>query len=136
MDDKTKKKKSEKKTLIKTKYIKKTGMTKPKGKASRKNLDNLLNFHFQRDLTQPLAPTFGGGGNKSKKKEPKVTKTKTKDKLGNVTKTKTKGNKTKSVTRVEKVYATNAVPLSDNPVVKRKGKKRYVTKTKGKKPIV
>lgn len=129
--EKRKKKKSEKKTSIKTKYIKKTGMTKPKGKASRKNLDNLL-----RDLSTPLAPTFGGGGNKSKKKEPKVTKTKTKDKLGNVTKTKTKGNKTKSVTRVEKVYATNAVPLSDNPVIKRKGKKRYVTKTKGKKPIV
>jgi len=134
MYDKEKRKKSEKTTSIKTKYIKKTGMTKPKGKASRKKLDNFL-----RDLTQPLAPTFGGGGNKAKKvkkKEPKVTKTKTKDKLGNVTKTKTKGNKTKSVTRVEKVYATNAVPLSDNPVVKREGKKRYVTKTKGKKPIV
>ena len=132
--EKRKKKKSEKKTSIKTKYIKKTGMTKPKGKASRKNLDNFL-----RDLTQPLAPTFGDEGNKAKKvkkKEPKITKTKTKDKLGNVTKTKTKGNKTKSVTRVEKVYATNAVPLSDNPVIKRKGKKRYVTKTKGKKPIV
>jgi len=59
----------------------------------------------------------------------KKTKSKSTDVHGNVTKTTVKGNKKKEVTRVKKEYASNAQPLSENPTVKRKGKKRYVKKT-------
>ena len=63
------------------------------------------------------------------KKERKKRKSKSTDVHGNVTKTTVKGNKKKEVTRVKKEYASNAQPLSENPTVKRKGKKRYVKKT-------
>ena len=55
---------------------------------------------------------------------------KSRDTLGNKTKVTTgnSGNKTKTVTKVNKVYATNAKPLSENPIVKNKGQKRIVTK--------
>lgn len=110
------------------------GYSEIKKTKSKKNKTGYVSTKSSKKIVEREGPgkraakriTKGGTGTIDKKKK---TIAITKDKLGNKTKTKTKGNKTKSVTKVKKEYASNAQPLVENPVVKRKGRKKYVKKT-------